>query len=355
TNQRAASKGNGNGNSNSAFTYVSGRSGLPMLSAQTVTTTTVTTTTVTTYPPLKLPRVDKQKMLQPDLYPLASIPAPPALQQFALDMNDQHLYFSQNDVVRLQNGDILATIAENIAEGGQEHDAFAADGGMDAADVPRAMTPLYTQDDATKHAERQMRQLMHKTPRNPAASAAAAGGPQRRYASAYGVLDKSAGSAVRRSSSPPASGERNRLYGRSACSPSPPPNAPLQSQSQQTLEHQQSHQQQHQQSHQQQHQPNAPSADLATAPSLDPSSAQAPAAAQDEHRMGSDIVAEDIVDPAEALDDGVLPLPSPLLSPRARPESMDTDEILDHAHFGQHPRSRRQLHYQNDSGSRQED
>ncbi|KAJ1812157.1 SCF ubiquitin ligase complex subunit cdc4, partial [Coemansia sp. RSA 2599] len=29
--------------------------------------------------------------------------------------------------------------------------------------------------------------------------------------------------------------------------------------------------------------------------------------------------------------------------------------ILDHAHFGQHPRSRRQLHYQNDSGSRQED
>ncbi|KAJ2841281.1 hypothetical protein J3B02_005959, partial [Coemansia erecta] len=154
--------------SGSAFSYANARSNLPMLSAQTVTTTTVTTTTVTTYPPLKLPRVNKQKMLQPDLYPLASVPAPPALQQFALDMNDQQLYFSQNDMVHLQSGDILATIAENLADGSsQQENSFADNSAMDCADVPRAMTPLYTQDDATKHAERQMRQLMHKTPRNP--------------------------------------------------------------------------------------------------------------------------------------------------------------------------------------------
>ncbi|KAJ2600898.1 SCF ubiquitin ligase complex subunit cdc4 [Coemansia sp. RSA 1721] len=298
---------------NSAFSYAETRgNNLPMLSAQTVTTTTVTTTTVTTYPPLKLPRVDKQKTLQPEVYPLASVPAPPALQQFALDVNDQQLYFSQNDLVQLQNGDILATIAENISE----ESAFAD--GMDAADVPRAMTPLYTQDDATKHAERQMRQLMHKTPKNSSAAAAAAavGGSQRRYASAYGVADKGTGSAVRRSSSPPASGERNRHYGRSSYSPSPPPSTLPQSQTAQ----------QEQQEHQQQE-------DLATVSSLDPAA-----------QTHNDMAADDIVD-AEALEDGVLPLPSPLLSPRARPESMDTDEILDQAHFG----TRRQLRYHRDS------
>ncbi|KAJ2881828.1 SCF ubiquitin ligase complex subunit cdc4, partial [Coemansia asiatica] len=295
-------------------------------------------------------------MLQPDLYPLASVPAPPALQQFALDMNDQQLYFSQNDMVHLQSGDILATIAENLADGSsQQENSFADNSAMDCADVPRAMTPLYTQDDATKHAERQMRQLMHKTPRNPlvnsvAASPSTVGGSQRRYAAAYGMLEKNAGSsAVRRSSSPPASGERNRLYGRSNYSPSPPPNALPQLQQQEEPSQRQEEQLQ---------QVDAMNPDLATVSlSSQLDSSVQNSTGQDDHRMVSDIVADDIVD-TEALDEGVLPLPSPLLSPRARPESMDTDEILDHAHFGAHQRSRRQQqqqHYQNDSNNGQED
>ncbi|KAJ1923521.1 hypothetical protein EC988_010424, partial [Linderina pennispora] len=76
---------------------------LPTLSTQTVTTTTVTTTTVTTYPPLKIPRVDKQKEVNARMYPLARTKAPAALEQFALESMGQQLYFEYKDLADAQN------------------------------------------------------------------------------------------------------------------------------------------------------------------------------------------------------------------------------------------------------------
>ncbi|KAJ2690218.1 SCF ubiquitin ligase complex subunit cdc4 [Coemansia spiralis] len=96
----------------------------PQLTAKTVTTTTVTTTTVTTYPPVKLPRIEARR-LAPEMYPLAQVSAPPALEQFAVDMDGQQLYISQQHVSSdCPSKDILSSID----------------------DVPRAMTPIY--DDA---------------------------------------------------------------------------------------------------------------------------------------------------------------------------------------------------------------
>ncbi|KAJ2059533.1 SCF ubiquitin ligase complex subunit cdc4 [Coemansia sp. S146] len=126
---------------NELFTFNTARD-MPQLSAKTVTTTTVTTTTVTTYPPVNLPRIDATR-LAPEMYPLAHVAAPPALEQFAVEMDGQQLYISQQQQQQQHGGQC------------QNEDILA---GISGEDVPRAMTPLYTHDDA-----RQMKEQRHHT------------------------------------------------------------------------------------------------------------------------------------------------------------------------------------------------
>ncbi|KAJ1723821.1 hypothetical protein LPJ61_005795, partial [Coemansia biformis] len=185
------------------------------LSAQTVTTTTVTTTTVTTYPPLKLPRVRRQKMLAPEMYPLASTPAPPALERFAVDINGHNLYFAQRDIGDYQSGEeILASIAANRAVGGHS-DASSAAAPVSVAFAPaehlqRAMTPLYTQDDedaAAAAAAAEPNPLLESFAYSPARHAS------RGVLPAAQASRLAIGTRSRRSSSPP-SPSHHRQFGR---------------------------------------------------------------------------------------------------------------------------------------------
>ncbi|KAJ2720691.1 SCF ubiquitin ligase complex subunit cdc4 [Coemansia sp. Benny D115] len=288
----------------------------PMLSAQTVTTTTVTTTTVTTYPPLKLPHIPRHNLLNPDLYPLASVPAPPSLEQFAIDVNGQQLFFSQGDLAAFQDADILESIAANTsaaataAVAATMHDDIEDD--VMAEAVPRAMTPLYTQDDATKDAERQLRHHAGAARRFASTAFARVAGSG---GSAGGRVASDGGNGQRRSSSPPPASQRGQMYSRNSLSPPP---SHVHRQASAELDGGLSAEQQAVATV-----TSAPSPELATA--------------VDAHGLPD----------VDALDDSVLPLPSPLLSPRARPESMDTDDLLDHAQFAS--ASRRALHFPADA------
>ncbi|KAJ2259977.1 SCF ubiquitin ligase complex subunit cdc4 [Coemansia sp. RSA 376] len=84
-----------------------------------------------------LPRIDATR-LAPEMYPLAHVAAPPALEQFAVEMDGQQLFISQQHAGECQDEDVLA--------------------GISGEDVPRAMTPLYTHDDA-----RQLKEQRHHT------------------------------------------------------------------------------------------------------------------------------------------------------------------------------------------------
>ncbi|KAJ1940944.1 SCF ubiquitin ligase complex subunit cdc4, partial [Kickxella alabastrina] len=273
-----------------------------MLTAQTVTTTTVTTKVTTTYPSLRLPRIDRHKLLRPDIYPLAHITAPPALEQFALDLNGQHLFFSQRDLAACHSDDVLASIEDNMRDDSHEGADEAFGAGSAAQPPPRAMTPMYTQDDATKDAERQMRlQMLHAggaAPDAAAAAAAAAAAGRRPGGGGGGACDSREHVALRRSSSPPASGERNRTYGRGTCSPSPRRQA---------------------------------AAPAGVAPQE--LQRQADIAAQRQRPASGGSMRSDGGGGGDALDDRARPLPSPLLSPRAQPEPMDTDDVLDEAAY----------------------
>ncbi|KAJ2080254.1 SCF ubiquitin ligase complex subunit cdc4 [Coemansia sp. RSA 988] len=239
----------------------------PVLSAQTVTTTTVTTTTVTTFPPLKLPRVRRQKTMAPDMYPLAGAPAPPALERFAIDINGQNLYFSQHDMGSNQSGeDILASIAANTdhsAGDGAELGSAAGISFSGPEQLQRAMTPMYTQDDDVH------------------SGAAADMGSAYLERFSYGRRleghEQTSRMALgdRRSSSPPSPGQP-RGFGRAGCSRSPRIRGGR-----------------------------ASDAGMDAADDR-PGSPAGGAVSEDEGAA-------------------VLPLPSPLLSPRARPEAMETD------------------------------
>ncbi|KAJ2481290.1 SCF ubiquitin ligase complex subunit cdc4, partial [Coemansia sp. RSA 2052] len=112
--------------------------------------------------------------LAPDMYPLAHVAVPPTLEQFAVEMDGQQLYFSQQHVDEEING-----VVEDVPP-------------------PRAMTPLYTHDDAR---QQQQQQQQHQ----------------------------GASLLLRRSSSPPPVGLR-RTGGRGS---SPPPPQPPRKQQQQ--------------------------------------------------------------------------------------------------------------------------
>ncbi|KAJ2798752.1 SCF ubiquitin ligase complex subunit cdc4, partial [Coemansia guatemalensis] len=246
----------------------------PVLSAQTVTTTTVTTTTVTTFPPLKLPRVRRQKTLAPELYPLAGAPAPPALERFAIDINGQNLFFSQHDMGSSQSGeDILASIAANTDHStgdGAELGSTVGVGFSGAEQLQRAMTPMYTQDDDAHSGAA-------------ASSSAAAVDMGSAYLERFSYGRRLEGEEQasrmalgdRRSSSPPSPGQQ-RGFGRAGCSRSPRIRG-----------------------------------------------GRAAEAGIDAADDGPDSPAGGAVSEDEGA--AVLPLPSPLLSPRARPEAMETD------------------------------
>ncbi|KAJ2263991.1 hypothetical protein J3F81_006318, partial [Coemansia sp. RSA 371] len=222
------------------------------LSAQTVTTTTVTTTTVTTYPPLKLPRVKLKKALAPEMYPLASVPPPAALEKFAIDVNGQNLYFSQRSLGANQTGEeILASIAANTSGDSTMLESVDHGYGHDQQ-LQRAMTPMYTQDDHQPNAY--LESFEYPEVRRPG----------------RGMSD-------RRSSSPQSPEATHGHFGRGTCSPSP-----------------------------RMHRTHVASPEPTT------DSAEVDGASDVETDSGDGVHA--------------LPLPSPLLSPRARPEHMDTDE-----------------------------
>ncbi|KAJ2759353.1 SCF ubiquitin ligase complex subunit cdc4, partial [Coemansia nantahalensis] len=269
------------------------------LSAQTVTTTTVTTTTVTTYPPLRLPRVRRHKVLAPEMYPLAATPAPPALERFAVDMNGQSLYFSQHDIGAFQTGEgILASIAANNALAGDSAPpaaAAAAAAFAQSEHLQRAMTPLYTQDDEDAAAAAAAAAATGET--SPLLESFAYAAPGRHPPRAeLPAVRLGLGSRSRRSSSPP-SPSQQRQFGRRSPSPAAHRRRRLQ---------------------------------------LEPTAGSANEHSDSEFDVASPLpvassLGGDAIDSAD--DDGaaVLPLPSPLLSPRARPEPMDTDDVIDHA------------------------
>ncbi|KAI8323407.1 WD40 repeat-like protein [Martensiomyces pterosporus] len=271
-----AAAGHGSSNSSKKLThsaaYPHGPQSAPMLSAQTVTTTTVTTTTVTTYPPLKLPRVEKQRRLSPDMYPLSQMPAPPALEQFALNVGGQRLYFSQRDVENCQSEDVLGSITSNITatepagalgSAGAPLPAFPAQN-----ELQRAITPLYTQDDAHHHHQHTDTSSRFVDPIEYGQQRRHLGGDQmHRYSSPS--RESRQPYRNRRSSSPPSPDQHRHFQQRNVYSPSP-------------------------------------------------------RAAHNSSSNGDDIIALD--DPAGGTGGGgVLPLPSPLLSPRARPDD-EVDE-----------------------------
>ncbi|KAJ1752520.1 SCF ubiquitin ligase complex subunit cdc4 [Coemansia sp. RSA 1821] len=271
-------------NTKAAFKAASG------LSARTVTTTTVTTTTVTTYPPLKLPRVRKNKALTAEMYPLASTRAPAALERFAIDINGQNLYFSQNsfDGSSQSGEDILASITANTNEDrGTVLDSVVDHGYGHDEQLQRAMTPLYTQDDQQPSVE----------------SLSGAYLDSFECSSARRDARLSRGSGDRRSSSPQTPEPAHGHFGRSACSPSP--------------------------------------------------------RIRRTQTASSDADADNIGDDGEGSGsesgDGVhaLPLPSPLLSPRAQPEAMDTDEAESSELAGgvlAHGSAQRQLQFKAEPG-----
>ncbi|KAJ1795903.1 SCF ubiquitin ligase complex subunit cdc4 [Coemansia sp. RSA 2399] len=319
-----------------------GRKSSSMLSAQTVTTTTVTTTTVTTFPPLRIPKVSRKRALAPEKYPLADVPMPPALEHFAMDLNGQRMYFSQRDMNSCASGrDILASISANTVRSPEPMDH---DDDVDSSvGMQRAITPLYTQDDTTTAVRRN---LALATP------ASVSSAPRNALAMnslrAAGLDDRS-----RRSSSPQ-SPDTCRRFSRGSYSPSPPSRR---------IHH---------------HQPvggaddaSAPvspvvpsevlgsaentasavaavAASIATIPTGNGAELFSSSSSQHIHNTSGrggatpndaddNMVALDNDAPppvsaaavASAAGGGVLPLPSPLLSPRARPEFMDTDDMLD--------------------------
>ncbi|KAJ2680506.1 hypothetical protein GGH99_005400, partial [Coemansia sp. RSA 1285] len=198
----------------------SGRRASSLLSAQTVTTTTVTTTTVTTFPPLRIPQTQRKRALAPDRYPLADVPVPPALEHFAMDLNGQRMYFSQRDMDSgLSGPDILASISSNTIRSPEplvpepnrhahtSHILGHAAGGAEAG-IQRAMTPLYTQDDA---------QAVRRSAASASASASASIPPPLVLRSMGREGDRS-NSRSRRSSSPH-SPDTFRHFHRAAYSP----------------------------------------------------------------------------------------------------------------------------------------
>ncbi|KAI9500392.1 SCF ubiquitin ligase complex subunit cdc4 [Coemansia spiralis] len=342
-----------------------------MLSAQTVTTTTVTTTTVTTFPPLRIPKASRKRALAPEQYPLADVPVPTALEHFAMDLNGQRMYFSQRDFDACMSGEeILASISANTANvesplpvsaesAMASIDHIGAHAFADASQgLQRAITPLYTHDDATTAVRR------HISLATPSASA----GAPMAASSLPSALAVRAGSRTvddrsRRSSSPH-SPDNFRHYSRGAYSPSPPMHRRHQ---QRAREH--GSRGNHINNA---HSENAPvSTDILS--NIEASAAAASIAAmagaepvgQAQDANESNGLNMNEADDMAALDDpaAVLPLPSPLLSPRARPESMDTDmtdDLSDNgsadeheptlalaggAHSGQHVFARRQLRF----------
>ncbi|KAJ2600793.1 SCF ubiquitin ligase complex subunit cdc4, partial [Coemansia sp. RSA 1804] len=274
----------------------SGRRASSLLSAQTVTTTTVTTTTVTTFPPLRIPQTQRKRALAPDRYPLADVPVPPALEHFAMDLNGQRMYFSQRDMDSgLSGPDILASISSNTIRSPEplvpepnrhahtSHILGHAAGGAEAG-IQRAMTPLYTQDDA---------QAVRRSAASASASASASIPPPLVLRSMGREGDRS-NSRSRRSSSPH-SPDTFRHFHRAAYSP------PLPSQRALRL----------------------------GGDSPEPSSPAIASATEAEAAVSSLATIGGDGDELVASPGAVLPLPSPLLSPRARPESMDTDDAGD--------------------------
>ncbi|KAJ2818826.1 SCF ubiquitin ligase complex subunit cdc4, partial [Coemansia erecta] len=199
-------------------------------------------------------------MLEPGMYPLASVAAPAALERFAINMNEQNLYFAQRNLGANQSGeDILASIVANTSDTPMLESVVSHGYGHDSQ-LQRAMTPLYTQDDQQPNTYLES----FEYPDNNSSS--------RRPTGRVGI-----NTSDRRSSSPQSPSAQHGHFKR-ACSPSPR---------------------------------------IARAVSPEPVEAAGGA--------GSDGASLE-----EEAGEGVhaLPLPSPLLSPRARPEHMDTDETV---------------------------
>ncbi|KAJ2165648.1 SCF ubiquitin ligase complex subunit cdc4, partial [Coemansia sp. RSA 560] len=199
-----------------------------------------------------LPRVKLKKALAPEMYPLASVPPPAALEKFAIDVNGQNLYFSQRSLGANQTGEeILASIAANTSGDSTMLESVDHGYGHDQQ-LQRAMTPMYTQDDHQPNAY--LESFEYPEVRRPG----------------RGMSD-------RRSSSPQSPEATHGHFGRGTCSPSP-----------------------------RMHRTHVASPEPTT------DNAEVDGASDVETDSGDGVHA--------------LPLPSPLLSPRARPEHMDTDE-----------------------------
>ncbi|KAJ1664240.1 SCF ubiquitin ligase complex subunit cdc4 [Coemansia sp. RSA 1813] len=302
----------------------SSRKSSSMLSAQTVTTTTVTTTTVTTFPPLRIPKASRKRALAPEKYPLADVPMPPALEHFAMDLNGQRMYFSQRDMNSCLSGrDILASISANTVRSPEpmDHsdDGLPLTNAVDSAGIQRAITPLYTQDDTTTAVRRNM---VLATPAGSSSSSIPTSLVTRTPITTSSLRTVS-DDRSRRSSSPQSPGAY-RHFSRGSYSPSPPARRMHQHGADNDTSAPVS--------------PVVPSEVLGSAENTAAAVAAAAASiatiaggSEAEHSTGG--TPNDADNNMVALDDapagGVLPLPSPLLSPRARPEFMDTDDMIE--------------------------
>ncbi|KAJ2557605.1 SCF ubiquitin ligase complex subunit cdc4, partial [Coemansia sp. RSA 1933] len=319
----------------------SSRKSSSMLSAQTVTTTTVTTTTITTFPPLRIPKVSRKRALAPEKYPLADVPMPPALEHFAMDLNGQRMYFSQRDMNACNTGrDILASISANTVRSPEpmDHDDVVDS----SVGIQRAITPLYTHDDTTTAVRRSLALATPASVSSVPTSLASRNAMAMNSLRAAGLDDRS-----RRSSSPQ-SPETYRHFSRGSYSPSPsarrthnhtrhggaggneasaPVSPVVPSEVLGSSEHTAA----------------AVAAAAASIATIAGGSSEAEPFASSSARQLVHNAAGGRATPNNeadnnmvALDDapatangGVLPLPSPLLSPRARPEFMDTDDMID--------------------------
>ncbi|KAJ1954209.1 SCF ubiquitin ligase complex subunit cdc4, partial [Linderina pennispora] len=209
--------------------------------------------------------------------------------------------------------DVLASISTNRSAvtttqltgggGATSHPEMTTTTTSNIGEYPRAMTPLYTQEDATG-------------PSGWNSSSSHRNGGE---FSTFRHREATGSNTYRhrRSSSPPSPGDHHSrlLHQRSLRSPSPL--------------------KQHDQHHHHHHRQSAAGSSPAQVLSLGPTSELI----EDAGVMVSDDMGEAMMterhsengDEMMAMDDssGVLPLPSPLLSPRAHPESMDTDEESD--------------------------
>ncbi|KAJ1964913.1 SCF ubiquitin ligase complex subunit cdc4 [Dipsacomyces acuminosporus] len=337
---------------------------------QTVTTTTVTTTTVTTYPPLKLPRIEKPKLVNADMYPLAQMPAPPALERFVLDVCGERLFFSQSDVEDCQSEDVLGSITSNITTQSHSDNNSSPRTAAATADFQRAITPQYTQDDQAQH--------LLATPNtniNNSSRGRRHLGSDHNYQYSAHARDSAnvrlQSYRHRRSSSPP-SPDQHRPFPRNTGLSTVYSSSPSRIQPNALHYHQQGRDYSALQQEQQHLDPSAVAVSSAGANSQNTSSSIVAMAAANAAELISGNVAigsdgntaghpsetssnngDELLpmeDPAGA-GGNVLPLPSPLLSPRARPESMDTDDMNDTSDGDSGAlTSRRRLRFDTDGG-----